>query len=156
MIRKRRRITVKIPAGIDEGYQLRLRGEGETPPNQGQTGDLYVIVHVRQHPDFMREGDDLWHVAIITYPQAALGSEITIPTLEGSTTVRIHPGTQQGEVITLKGKGMPRFRGYGKGDLLVRIGISVPDKLTSNQRALLEDLAKEFDVEVQKGRKFRL
>ena len=104
----------------------------------------------------MREGDDLWHVAIITYPQAALGSEITIPTLEGSTTVRIHPGTQQGEVITLKGKGMPRFRGYGKGDLLVRIGISVPDKLTSNQRALLEDLAKEFDVEVQKGRKFRL
>jgi molecular chaperone DnaJ len=156
LIRKRRRITVKIPAGIDEGYQLRLRGEGETPPNQGQTGDLYVIVHIRQHPDFMREGDDLWHVAIITYPQAALGSEITVPTLEGPTTVRIHSGTQQGEVVTLKGKGMPRFRGYGRGDLLVRIGISVPEKLTSNQRALLEDLAKEFGVEVQKSRKFRL
>ena len=116
-------------------------------------GDLYVVVHVKQHPQFIREGDDLWHVAMITYPQAALGAEITVPTLEGPTTIKIHPGTQVGEVITLKGRGMPRFRAYGKGDIIVRIGISVPEKLTFQQRTLLEQLAKEFDTEV-KSHKF--
>ncbi len=124
-------------------------------PNGGEAGDLYVVVHVKPHLQFMREGDDLWHVAIITYPQAALGAEITVPTLDGPTTVKIHPGTQAGEVITLRGKGMPRFRAYGKGDLFVRIGISVPEKLTPQQRALIEQLATEFNTDVQtKNRKF--
>jgi molecular chaperone DnaJ len=149
LARKRRKISVRIPMGIDEGYQLRLRGEGEMAPNGGEAGDLYVVVHVKPHPQFMREGDDLSHVAIITYPQAALGAEITVPTLDGPTTVKIHPGTQAGEVITLRGKGMPRFRAYGKGDLFVRIGISVPEKLTSQQRALIEQLATEFNTDVQ-------
>ena len=153
-VRKRRKITVKIPAGIDEGNQLRLRGEGEMASSNGEPGDLYVVVHVKPNPQFLREGDDLWHVAMITYPQAALGAEISVPTLEGPTTVKIHPGTQVGEVITLKGKGMPRFRAYGRGDLLVRVGISVPEKLSSQQRALLEQLAKEFDSEVTKSHKF--
>jgi molecular chaperone DnaJ len=156
LVRKRRKITVKIPPGIDEGYQLRLRGEGETPANLGETGDLYVIVHVKQHPQFVREGDDLWHVELITYPQAALGAEISVPTLEGTTLIKVHAGTQVGEVITLKGKGMPRFRGYGKGDLMVRLGISVPEKLTYQQRVLLEQLAKELNSDVQqRGHKFR-
>src|SRR5208283_1976942 len=153
-VRKRRKITVKIPAGIDEGNQLRLRGEGEMAPDDGEAGDLYVVVHVKPHPQFIREGDDLWHVAMITYPQAALGAEITVPTLEGPTTIRIHPGTQVGEVITLKGRGMQRFRAYGKGDILIRVGISVPEKLTSQQRTLLEQLAQEFDTEVTKSHKF--
>jgi molecular chaperone DnaJ len=152
-VRKRRKISVKIPMGIDEGNQLRLRGEGEMGANDAEPGDLYVVVHVKQHPQFIREGDDLWHVAMITYPQAALGAEITVPTLEGPTTIKIHPGTQVGEVITLKGRGMPRFRAYGKGDIIVRIGISVPEKLTFQQRTLLEQLAKEFDTEV-KSHKF--
>ncbi|MCW4045684.1 MAG: molecular chaperone DnaJ [Candidatus Bathyarchaeota archaeon] len=156
VVRKRRKITVKIPMGIDEGYQLRLRGEGETAPNGGAAGDLYVLVHIRPNELFARDGDDLLHVLMIGYPQAALGAEVTVPTLEGPATVKIHPGTQLGEVIRLKGKGMPRFRGYGKGDLLVRIGIAVPEKLTPRQRALLEELAKEFSEGVQtKGRKFR-
>ena len=90
---------------------------------------------------------------MITYPQAALGAEISVPTLEGPATVKIHPGTQVGEVITLKGKGMPRFRAYGKGDLIVRIGISVPERLTDQQRTLLEQLAKEFNTDV-KSHKF--
>jgi len=152
-VRKRRKISVKIPMGIDEGNQLRLRGEGEMGANDAEPGDLYVVVHVKPHPEFIREGDDLWHVAMITYPQAALGAEITVPTLEGPTTIKIHPGTQVGEVITLKGKGMPRFRAYGKGDIIVRIGISVPEKLTFQQRTLLEQLAKEFDTDV-KSHKF--
>jgi len=149
LVKKRRKISVKIPVGIDEGYQLRLRGEGEMAPNGGEAGDLYVLVHIAQHELFMREGDDLWHVLIIGYPQAALGAEVLVPTLDGSTTVKIRPGTQAGETIRLKGKGMPRFRGYGKGALLVRVGISVPEKLTPKQRELLEQLTEEFNQDVK-------
>jgi molecular chaperone DnaJ len=123
-------------------------------PNGGEAGDLYVLVHITQHELFMREGDDLWYVLIIGYPQAALGAEVSVPTLDESTNVKIKPGTQAGETIRLRGKGMPRFRGYGKGDLLVRVGISVPEKLTAKQRALLEQLAEEFkqDVKHKKSR----
>lgn len=156
LVRKRRTITVKIPPGVDEGHQRRLRGEGEAAPNGGETGDLYVIIHVKQNPQFVREGDDLWHITMINYPQAALGSEITVPTLDGPTTIKVHAGTQVGEVITLKGKGMPRFRGYGRGDLNIRVGISVPEKLTASQKTLLEQLGKEFGTDVGKGHKFRL
>jgi molecular chaperone DnaJ len=154
LVKKRRKITVKIPEGIDEGYQLRLRGEGEMAPNGGRPGDLFVLVHVAPHELFMREGDDLWYVLVISYPQAVLGAEVSVPTLEGPTTLKIKAGTQAGVTIRLKGKGMPRFRGYGKGDLLVRVEVSVPEKLTSKQRALLEQLAQEFNQGVQpkKGR----
>jgi molecular chaperone DnaJ len=156
IVKKRRTISVKIPVGIDEGYQLRLRGEGEMASNGGEPGDLYVLVHVIPHELFMREGDDLSYVLMIGYPLAALGGEVSLPTLEGPTTVRIHPGTQPGETMRLKGRGMPRFRGYGKGDLVVRVGISVPEKLTPQQRVLLEQLAKELgDVTQPKNRKFR-
>jgi molecular chaperone DnaJ len=156
LVKKRRRISVKVPVGIDEGYQLRLRGEGEMAPNGGSPGDLYVLVHLVPHELFMREGDDLLYVLMIGYPQAALGAEVSVPTLEGPIAVKVHPGTQPGEVIRLKGKGMPRFRGYGRGDLLVRVGISVPEKLTQQQRALLEQLAKEFNQDIQpRSRKFR-
>jgi molecular chaperone DnaJ len=154
LVKKRRKISVKVPPGIDEGYQLRLRGEGEMAPNGGEAGDLYVIVHVLPHPRFVREGDDLWHLAMITYPQAALGAEISVPTIDGETSLKIPAGTQPGEVITLRGKGMPRFRGYGRGDLLVRVGVEVPKKLSSKQRALVEQLAKELGSEVGKKSKF--
>lgn len=156
IVRRRRKITVKVPMGIDEGYQLRLRGEGDVAPEGGESGDLYVVVHILPHEQFVRDDADLHYLLMLSYPQAVLGTEATVPTLEGSTTVKIHPGTQVGEVIRVKGKGMPRFRGYGKGDLLVRIGITVPEKITSQQRALLEQLAKEFGEPTQtKSRKFR-
>lgn len=156
LVRKRRKITVKIPMGIDEGFQLRLRGEGESAPNEGENGDLYVLVHVHQDQRFMREGDDLWHIAMITFPEAALGAEITVPTLEGPSVIKVHPGTQVGETITLRGKGMPRFRGYGRGDLNVRLAITVPQKLTGSQKMLLEQLAKEFGTDTTKKTKFRI
>jgi molecular chaperone DnaJ len=156
LIKKRRKITVNIPVGIDEGYQLRLRGEGDMAGDGGEAGDLYVLVHILPHDLFVRDGDDLHYVLIIGYPQAVLGAEVQVPTLEGPTAVRIRSGTQAGETLRLKGKGMPRFRGYGKGDLLIRVGIAVPEKITSKQKALLEQLSQEFGETGQpKTRKIR-
>jgi molecular chaperone DnaJ len=154
LVKQRRKITVRVPAGIDEGYQLRLRGEGSMAGDGGESGDLYVLVHILPHEVFIRDGDDLHYVLVISYPQAALGAEVQVPTLDGQVPLKIPSGTQVGEVIRLKGKGMPRFRGYGNGDLLVRGAISVPEKLTSQQRALIEQLGKEFGDSVQpKGRR---
>ena len=99
---------------------------------------------------------DLLYNLTVGFPQAALGAEVTVPTLDGKADVKIHPGTQPGQIIRLKGKGMPRFGRYGKGDLLVRVDVSVPEKLTTRQRILLEQLAKEFDQNVKKkGRRLR-
>jgi molecular chaperone DnaJ len=152
-----RKITVKIPPGIDEGYQLRLPGEGEISPEARTPGDLYVVIHIAPHKYFRRDEDDLLYELTIGFPQAALGTDASIPTLEGNTTIRIQDGTQPGQVLRLKGKGMPRFRGYGRGDMLVRVNVVVPEKLTSQQRALLEQLAKEFDQGVkQKSHRIRL
>jgi len=155
LVKKRRKISVKVPAGIDEGYQLRLRGEGEMAANGGVAGDLYVIVHVRSSEVFARDGDDLWYLLMVGFPQAALGAEVSVPTLEGPVTVKVSAGTQPGAVIRVKGKGMPRFRGYGKGDLLVRVGVVVPERLSSRQRELLEELAGEFGEDVRRKGKFR-
>ncbi|MDR2708136.1 MAG: molecular chaperone DnaJ [Nitrososphaerota archaeon] len=157
LMRKKRKITVKVPSGIDTGNQLRLRGEGEMVTSGGEPGDLYVIVHVAQHKLFVRDGDDLYRVEMITFPQAVLGAEISVPTLDGPAMVKIHSGTQHGEAIRVKGHGMPKMRGYGKGDLIVKVGIVIPEKINSQQQALIEQLAKEFNSEVTaKKSKFRL
>ena len=154
---KERKITVKIPQGIDEGYQLRLSGEGEISSEARTPGDLYVVIHITPHKYFRRDEDDLLYELSIGFPQAALGAEVTLPTLEGDSTIKIQPGTQPGQVLRLRGKGMPRFRGYGRGDMLVRVNVAVPERLTSQQKALLEQLAKEFDQDVKpKGRSIRL
>jgi molecular chaperone DnaJ len=147
--RKERKITVRIPPGIDEGYQLRLSGEGEMTPGAESPGDLYVMIHIAPHRYFKRDENDLLYNLTIGFPQAALGTEVSIPTLEGNTSINIRPGTQPREIIRLRGKGMPRFRGYGRGDMLVRVDIVVPEKLTQQERALLEQLAKEFDQNVK-------
>jgi molecular chaperone DnaJ len=149
LVRKRRQISVKIPKGIDEGYQLRLKGQGEMVANGGIPGDLYVIVHITPHKSFTRDGDDLWHVLIIGYPQAVLGTEVSVPTLEGATNIKMDAGIQIGDTIRIRGKGMPRFRGYGKGDLLVRVGVSIPKRISKNEREILEQLAKETGQEVK-------
>jgi molecular chaperone DnaJ len=104
---------------------------------------------VRPHPYFRREGDDLLYDLTIGFPQATLGAEVPVPTLEGNVNLKVHSGTQPGEMVKLKGKGMPRLRGFGKGNLLVRINISVPERLTQRQKSLLEELAREFDQNAQ-------
>ena len=144
LVRRERKITVKIPVGIPEGYRLRLPGEGDAPPEKGPSGDLYIIIHTMPHQYFKREGDDLLYNLQINIPQAALGTEVTIPAIEGKAALRIHPGTQPGQILRVKGRGMPRMDGYGRGDLRVRVNVVVPKKLTQHQRALLEELSKEL------------
>lgn len=133
---------VTIPAGIDSGMQLCLRGEGEAGVNGGPRGDLFVDIEVRKHPLFQREGQDLMYRLPVTFAQAALGAEIDIPTLKGPEKLKIKQGTQPGEINRLKGLGMPDPRGSGRsGDLLVEIQVEVPRKLTSEQEDLLRKLA---------------
>jgi molecular chaperone DnaJ len=144
LARKNRRIAVKIPAGIGDGNQLRLRGQGEAPASKGVAGDLYVNIHVAPHKHFTRAGDNLLYELEIGFPEAALGTQVTVPTLGGETEVKIPSGTQPGEIIKLKGKGMPRLRGYGNGDLLLRTNVKVPQKLTKEQKRLIADLGQEL------------
>jgi len=135
--------NVSIPAGMDSGMQMCLRGEGEAGLNGGPRGDLFVDVDVRKHPLFQREGQDLMYRLPITFAQAALGAEIEIPTLKGPETLKIKPGTQPGEVNRLRGQGMPDPRGGNgrTGDLLVEIQVEIPRNLSGEQEDLLRKLA---------------
>lgn len=149
--RKRRTVEVKIPAGVDTGTRLRISGEGEPGTNGGSPGDLFLAVSVANHPDFERDGGELHTRLTITFPQAALGCTVSVPTLEGeSESLTIPAGTQPGKVFTLRGRGITRLRGpRGKGDLHVHVMVDIPAKLTDRQRALLEELAREMNVEVE-------
>lgn len=137
---EKRNVTVKIPAGVDSGASLRLTGEGEAGERGGPYGNLYVVVHVQPHPFFERHGDDLFCRIPISFPQAALGAQIEVPTLEGNYKLEIPAGTQPGELFHIRNKGMPRLRGFGKGDLVVQVDVKVPTSLTPRQRELLEEL----------------
>ncbi|MDH5447697.1 MAG: molecular chaperone DnaJ [Candidatus Bathyarchaeota archaeon] len=152
--KRKKRITVKIPSGIDNGYQLRLKGQGDVPPEEGIPGDLYVNIYVSPHKHFERVGDNLLYDLKIGFPQVALGARITVPTLDGNSEVKIHRGTRPGDVVVLKGKGMPRLHRHGRGDLLVRVDVSVPKKLTKREKMLIKELAKEFKQEVDNGGRF--
>lgn len=128
-------LTVKIPAGVRDGGKLRLRGKGRAG------GDLHLVIHVRPHHLFRREGDDLHLEVPITVSEAALGAEITVPTLEGKAALKIPAGTQSGQVLRLRGKGMPRPNGTGRGDEYVHIQVTVPKHLDSRTRELFREIA---------------
>lgn len=151
---RKRKIAVKIPPGIDNGCQFRLEGQGEVPPEEGIPGDLYVKIYVPPHKHFERVGDNLLYSLKIGFPQASLGTRITVPTLDGNTEVKINPGTQPGDIVTLKGNGMPKLHGRGRGDLLVRVDVSIPRKLTKKQKTLIKELAEEFQQKVENGSRF--
>jgi molecular chaperone DnaJ len=136
-----RLLTVKIPAGVETGTRLKLSGEGEAGYRWGDQGDLYVVITVQPHPLFARQGDDLYCEVPISFAQAALGAEIDVPSLSGMTRLRIPPGTQSGTEFRLRGKGVPSLRGHGRGDLVVRVIVEVPTRLTAKQRELLEAYA---------------
>lgn len=138
---QRRKVKVRIPAGIDDGARLRSSGQGEAGLRGGPPGDLYVVVHVREHELFSRQGDDLICEVPIPFPTAALGGEIEVPTLDGPARLRVPPGTQYGTLFRLRGKGMPNVHGHGHGDLHVRVVVEVPTRLTRAQREKLEEFA---------------
>jgi molecular chaperone DnaJ len=141
-------LNLKIPAGVDSGARLKLRAEGEAGPNGGPAGDLYVVLHVREHELFAREGTDVVCEVPVSITQAALGGEIAVPTLDGPATVKVPPGTQSGTLFRLKGRGIPELNGYGRGDQIVRIAVETPRKLSVRQRELLEEFAKLAGEEV--------
>lgn len=140
-VQKRRKINVKIPAGIDDGQQLRVSGQGEPGVNGGPPGDLYVVFVVRSHEFFERDGDDIYCEMPVTFVQAALGDEVEVPTLHGKVKLKVPAGTQTGTKFRLKGKGIPNVRGYGTGDQHIIVKIVTPTKLTEKQKQLLTEFA---------------
>ena len=139
-----KKLTVKIPPGIEAGQRLRLPGEGEHGTTGGPPGDLYVVVHVQDHPIFVRDGDDLHCDMAVSFPTLALGGDITVPTLDGEETLKIPEGTQPNTRLLVRNLGVPNVSGRGRGDLYVRVQVVVPRQLTSEQRSLLENLGRQF------------
>jgi molecular chaperone DnaJ len=140
-VARERKITVKIPAGIATGQQLRLQNEGEAGSAGGPAGHLYVVVHVQEHEFFRRDGVNLFCEVPVNFTTLALGGEIQVPTLDGPEMVKVGEGTQTGTTLRLKSKGMPDVNGRGRGDLFATIQVRIPKKLNKDQRHLLEQLA---------------
>ena len=137
---RQRMVDAKVPAGVEDGTRIRFAGLGEAGSFGGPPGDLYVVLHVKEHSFFAREGNDLHCVIPISYMQAALGTEISVPTLDGEHKLRIPDGTQSGTTFRLRNKGVPVLNGHGKGDLFVQVRVQTPTKLTKRQRELLQEL----------------
>jgi len=142
-----RNIDVEIPPGIHDGQRIRLSGEGHAGALGGQSGDIYVLVHVRPHERLVREGDDVYSTIDLTMTEAALGTKANVPTLEGELELDFEPGTQPGAVRVLKGKGMPVLQGFGRGDHRVLVNVAVPRQLSEEQQQLLERFAETASAE---------
>src|SRR5207245_4025173 len=140
-VEREKSIEVKIPAGVETGSRLRLQREGESGAYGGLPGDLYVVIHVAEHEQFERQGNNLYASVPITFAQAALGAEIKVKTLSGEDALKIPAGTQTGTVFRVRGQGMPVLGGRGRGDLFVSVSVVTPTMLTREQRRLLEQLA---------------
>lgn len=140
-VRSRRTLTVKVPAGVEHGMRIRLSGEGEVGPGGGPAGDLYVEVDEREHPVFERDGVDLHCKVTLPMTSAALGTAVSLATLDGEEQVVIRPGTQPGSVVTLRARGVPHLRGVGRGDLLVHVEVETPTRIDAEQERLLRELA---------------
>ncbi|TDL34493.1 molecular chaperone DnaJ [Jeotgalibacillus sp. S-D1] len=140
-VKKRKKIHVKIPAGVDDGQQMRVGGQGEPGVNGGPHGDLYVVFRVRAHEIFERDGDDIFLDMPITFAQAALGDELEVPTIHGKVKWKLPAGTQSGTAFRLKGKGVKNVHGYGTGDQNIRVKVITPKKLTEKQKEILREFA---------------
>ncbi len=148
VVKKRKRIQIHIPAGVRTGSRLRVGGEGEAGRRGGPQGDLYVVLHVREHDLFQRDDDDLFCEVPIPFTVAALGGTLKVPTIGGAAELKIPPGTQSGTVFRLRGKGVPSLQGYGRGDQHVRVAVEIPTNLTSAQRKQLQEFAEMCDDRV--------
>jgi molecular chaperone DnaJ len=148
-VEREKSMEVKIPAGVETGSRLRIAGEGESGTSGGPSGDLYVVIHVKEHEQFERQGSNLYASVPITFAQAALGAEITVETLDGQKPLKIPSGTQTGTVFRLKGDGMPVLGGRGRGDLFVAVTVVTPTTLSREQRRLLEQLSDVEDKDLE-------
>jgi molecular chaperone DnaJ len=140
-------VSVKIPAGVEEGTRILFSGQGEAGSNGGPAGDLYVVLHIKDHQFFERQGKDLYCLVPVSFTQAALGDKIAIPTLDGDHDLTIPEGTQTGTVFRIKGKGVAVLNGHGKGDLFVEVRVHTPGKLNKRQREILQELASGIHIE---------
>lgn len=152
-VRKKTTIEVTIPAGIDDGQILNVRGKGNAGSNGGPSGDLHLYVSVRPHPIFERKGDDVWCELPVTFTQATLGAEVVVPTLYGKVSYNIHEGTQPGDVFKLKGKGIAHIHSKGMGDQFVKVSIEVPRNISSKQKELLRQFEESLDDKNYQRRK---
>lgn len=146
-------IKVQIPAGVNDGNYISLRGEGNAGVRGGQPGDVIVIIEVEPHEVFTRNNDDVVLDLLISYPQAALGAEIEVPTLGGRAKLKIEPGTQSGRILRMRDKGIPHLNSYGRGDQLVRVNVWVPTKLNATERNLLRQLSEQENINPKEGDK---
>lgn len=144
---KKKKIHVKIPAGIQQGMRLVMNGQGEAGQNDGTPGDVYILVRVREHEEFKRDGDHIHSKIIVPFPYFVLGAELTINTIDGEEKIAIQAGTQSGDVLCLKGKGVKSVRGSRRGDHYVLLQATTPQKLSKTQKELMEKLAEEFPLE---------
>ena len=133
-------ISINIPAGVGEGMQLSLSGKGNAARRGGVNGDLIVLIDEDEHPELVRDGNDLLYNVFIGYPEAVLGETVEIPTIEGKVKVKIEAGTQPGKILRLRGKGLPDVNGYGKGDLLAKVNVWIPKNLSKDERKLVEKM----------------
>jgi molecular chaperone DnaJ len=140
-------VAAKIPAGVEDETRIRFTGLGEAGMHGGPAGDLYVVLHVKDHPFFERQGNDLHCVMPVSFTQAALGAEIKVPTLDGEHALKVPESTQSGTVLKIRNKGVPVLNGHGKGDLFVEVRVQTPSKLTKRQRELLEELQGSTPIE---------
>ncbi len=140
--RRRELVKVRIPAGVENGMQITIRGEGHSAPHGGTNGDLLVVINEVQHPQLQRDGNNLFHTRIISVMDAMLGCEVSVPCLDGSYKVKVEPGTQSGTVVKLRGKGLPAVQGYGRGtgDLYVKFQVWIPHKLSRSEKEILEQM----------------
>jgi len=143
VVKETRKLEVKIPAGAEQGTNLRIRGEGEAGQKGAESGDLFIVIHVKEHDTFERHGDDIVIQLKVPFTIAALGGEIEVPTIKGKANLKIPAGTQSGTVFKMKDLGIPFLHGSGKGDELVKVEIDVPRKLSAKQKKLLQEFEKE-------------
>ncbi len=146
-------ITINIPAGVAEGMQLSMSGNGNAAPRGGIPGDLLVAIEEQEHAHLKRDGNNLYFEQVISFTDAALGTSVEIPTLEGKAKIKIEPGTQPGKILRLRGKGLPEINNYGKGDLLVSVNIWVPSNLTKEEKKVLEKLNESENFQPAKNSK---
>ena len=149
LVRRNRKKVVSVPAGVDNGNQIRLAGEGQPGENGGPNGNLYLVIRVLSHKYFRRRENDILLDLNINIAQAALGAEVEVPTVDGTAQLRIPAGIQPGKVLRMRGKGVPHLRGNGRGDQMVIVNVEVPKSLTAEQRKLMEQLAESLGSEVR-------